>query len=70
MHAEAEHLAQADRHIADAERRILEQEQRIAGMEAAGEETAEAKRLLDLFRSVLVELRIHRQIILDELERA
>ena len=67
---ELEHLAQADRHIADAERRITEQEQRVANIEAAGRDATEGRRLLTLFKQTLVELEIHRDAILDALQRS
>ncbi|MBV8850278.1 MAG: hypothetical protein JOZ16_11920 [Methylobacteriaceae bacterium] len=67
--SELEHLAQADRHIADAERRITEQEQRVAELEAAGHESTEGKRLLELFRETLVQLQIHREAIIAALDK-
>jgi hypothetical protein len=69
MHTEAEHLVQADRHIAEAEQRISDQERRLTTLEAAGGDTIEGMRLLHLFRSVLTELQVHRQLILDNLAR-
>jgi hypothetical protein len=66
---EEKRLAEADRHIADAERRITEQEQRVAGLEGAGRNTAEARRLLVNLRETLNELHVRRRMILDEIAR-
>jgi hypothetical protein len=67
--SEREHLAQADQHIGDAEQRITAQECRLADMEAAGEDTTEGQRLLDLLRSTLVEMHVHRRAIIADLGR-
>lgn len=64
---EERHLAEADRHIAQSERRITEQEARVARFEAAGEDTTQARRLLEALRATLHELEVHRRMILAAL---
>ena len=64
---QSEHLAQADQHICDAERRITEQERRVAELETAGRDASEGIHLLDLLRSTLVQLHIHRRAIIADL---
>ena len=59
--------AQADRIIAEAEARVIRQEEIIVRLEAAGHDTADAKRLLELLRQGLVLARAHRELILKVL---
>jgi hypothetical protein len=69
MTREEGHLAQADQHIAEADRRVTEQEQRLDDIQASGRDPTEAVRLLTNLQSTLREMRQHRRIILDEIDR-
>lgn len=69
MAEDRQHLAQADRHIAESEQRIAEQIHRLAAMRRSGTALVEAERLLGNLRGTLVELKTHRDLILDRLAR-
>jgi hypothetical protein len=64
-----DHLAETDRHIASAERRIVEQERRLTELMADGHKTTEAQRLLTVMQESLEQYKIHRQAIVDELNK-
>ncbi|GJE03342.1 hypothetical protein [Methylobacterium isbiliense] len=66
---EREHLAKADRDIAEGAQRINELVVRIQAGTAAGHDTTEAKRLLELMRETLEQWQVHRELILDAIAR-
>ena len=63
------HLEQAERHVSQGARHIAEQEDRITHLVRLGQDTAEARKLLDnLYSSHVLHIQ-HRDRILKELER-
>lgn len=67
--SEEDHLALADRHIAEALQRIAEQEVRLRTARSTGVDAVEGQRLLSNFRTTLDEMRVHRTLIIDAIER-
>ena len=62
------HLQEAERRVAEGES-IAAQEQLITQLERDGHHTAQARRLLETFRSIQVEHVAHRDHIRKELEQ-
>jgi multidrug resistance efflux pump len=69
LQQELKHLAQADRHLAEGERRIADQIILIEELTAKGHDTTGAEKLLRNFEQARETWRVHRQLILDTLER-
>jgi hypothetical protein len=63
-------LAKAEHDIAAGEQRITEQLRRIEELERDGKDTTAAVRLLETLQGTLAEWRLHREAILQEIERA
>ena len=61
------HLEQAERHVAQGAQHIAEQEARIAGFIRRGQDTTEARKLLDNFHASQVLHVQHRDRIRQEL---
>jgi hypothetical protein len=72
MNAEREHkhLAQADRHIAELKKDIARQWQIIEELSMGGQPLHEPISMLRLLKDHLRIMKRHRQLILDELEKA
>ena len=62
------HLEEAERHIAEGDRHIAEQEQRVADLARYGQNTTEARKLLDNVYAVQAQHIQHRDRILKVLE--
>jgi hypothetical protein len=66
---EREHLILADQHFAAGSRRIAEQIILIQTMTQRGQDTTEARKLLQNFEDTLEIWHAHRELILDALAR-
>jgi hypothetical protein len=64
-----EDLAKAERDIAEREKRVAAQIAIIARMTEKGQDTTEAKKLLQDLEKTLEQFRTHRQLIVDALAR-
>ena len=59
-----EHLEEAARHVAELEGKIADQESMIVSLDRDGHDTSGALRLLENFRALLEQARIHERLIL------
>ena len=62
-------LEEAERHIAHGARNIIDEERRIARMDHDGQDTAHARSLLDVFKSLHQQHVEHRDRIVRALEQ-
>jgi hypothetical protein len=64
---EERHRVQVNDHIVLAEKNIAQQEARIRKLAADGHDTTQAEKTLVIFKQLLQEMYIHRDLILAEL---
>jgi len=68
LHAEQRLLIKADADIDEGWRRIRDQEDRVRELRAAGHDSRQAERLVDLLRQTLMEWERHRTLIVQRVD--